>query len=82
VVEGLSYDKIAIRNSPRISGPLIQWRRVAQDPGVSGFGTSELSVSKEPWRIHEAPSAMGPTVIACGINRWHRISGFRTWEVL
>jgi hypothetical protein len=82
VVEGLSYDEIMISDSPRRSGPLIQWRRVAQDLGVSGFDTSELSVSKEPRRIREASSATGPTVIACGINRWHHISGFGTWEVL
>jgi hypothetical protein len=26
--------------------------------------------------------ATGPTTGVCGIDRWHRVSGFGTWEVL
>jgi hypothetical protein len=55
---------------------------VAQDSKESGFGTSKLLVSKNHGEFAKARVATAPTVIVCGINRWHRISGFGTWEAL
>jgi hypothetical protein len=55
---------------------------VAQDPGESGFGTSEPWCRKNHGGFAKLRIATGPTVIACGIDRWHRISEFGTWEVL
>jgi hypothetical protein len=55
---------------------------VAQDSKESGFDTSELLVSKNHGEFVKPRVATGPTVIVCGIDRWHRISGFETWEAM
>jgi hypothetical protein len=55
------------------------WRKILKNRG-SALRNSWCR--KNHGEFAKSRIATGPTVIVCGIDRWHRISEFGTWEVL
>jgi hypothetical protein len=83
VVMELLYDEITISDFPRRSEPLISadetWRKISKNQG----STLQNSWCRKNYGEFTKPRiTTGPTGIAWGIDRWHRISEFGTWEVL